>query len=268
MKISVEKIYDKGVSEINEDELLIKDNIFAVFDGAYSNFKENGKTGGKIAAEVLKATFSKNEGTLMELGIEANEKLFDKMKKAKVDFTKKSNLCMSTAAVVRIRQEQLEYFQVGDSLILLIYKDGTHRLLTEYYDQDIPVLVEWKRHAKLGEKNIKEKVFDKIMESRTKINIEFGVINGEREAVNFFKTGKVKPDDIKHIILFTDGLLLPKEDPEAEEDWNTFVEIYKKSGLNGLLKYVRNIEDNDPKNYTYPRTKQHDDISAIAITLD
>jgi len=34
MKISVQKIYSKGSRKISEDELLIKDNLFAVFDGA------------------------------------------------------------------------------------------------------------------------------------------------------------------------------------------------------------------------------------------
>ncbi len=44
MKFTVQKIYDKGSRKINEDEMLIKDNLFAVFDGAtslvpYTNLK-------------------------------------------------------------------------------------------------------------------------------------------------------------------------------------------------------------------------------------
>jgi len=269
MNISFEKIYDKGISEINEDELLAEKNIFAVFDGAFSTFKdEMGKTGGKIAAEILKNTFSKNIGSLRELAIEANKKIFNYMESKQIDISKKKNLWTSAAAVVRIKENYLEYFQIGDSLIFIIFKNGKHKLLTKYYDQDIPALLEWKKQVKKGEKNIREKVLEKIMESRKKINVDFGFINGEEDATKFFNTGKIELKNIENIILFTDGLLLPKENPEEKEDWNKFVKIYKKSGLGGLLKYVRETEESDPKCYLYPRFKKHDDVAAISIKIE
>ena len=60
MKFGIPKIYDKGSGKINEDELLIKDNLFAIFDGASSLIpyeNEKGETGGKIAAEIAKKSF-------------------------------------------------------------------------------------------------------------------------------------------------------------------------------------------------------------------
>jgi len=91
---------------------------------------------------------------------------------------------------------------------------------------------------------------------------------GEEDATKFFNTGKIELKNIENIILFTDGLLLPKENPEEKEDWNKFVKIYKKSGLGGLLKYVRETEESDPKCYLYPRFKKHDDVAAISIKIE
>jgi hypothetical protein len=58
--MKVDYIYDPGSS--NEDSYLIKDNIFGVFDGfGRDNYRdENRKTGGLLASEIVRDTFSKN----------------------------------------------------------------------------------------------------------------------------------------------------------------------------------------------------------------
>ena len=72
MKFKIQKIYSQGSGKTNEDVLLIKKNLFAVFDGATSlvGYADKiGKTGGRIAAEIAKDIFSKNSGSLKNLAI-------------------------------------------------------------------------------------------------------------------------------------------------------------------------------------------------------
>ncbi len=51
----IQKIYNKGSVKLNEDELLIKEDLFVVFDGATSLVKfinKKGETGGKLASKI------------------------------------------------------------------------------------------------------------------------------------------------------------------------------------------------------------------------
>jgi serine/threonine protein phosphatase PrpC len=269
MKFSVEKVYSKGIKQINEDEILIKDNIFAVFDGASSLVKflsKEGKTGGKIAAEISKNVFSENNDSLKNLAIKANDLIREKMKSNKVNINKKEALWSTSAAVIRIKKDCAEFFQIGDSLILVI-KNDKPRIVTKYYDQDMETMIKWKKLADKKEKNIREKLTKQIIKVRRRSNICYGDLNGEKKAIKFFNIGKFKLKNIESIILFTDGLLIPKKDPKENEDWNKFVKLYKKLGLKGLLRFVRSLEDTDPNCFLYPRFKMHDDIATIAIKI-
>ncbi len=269
MKFSVESIYSKGISKVNEDEILTKNNSFGVFDGASSLVKflsKNGKTGGKIAAEIAKKTFSKDDNSLKNLAIKANNIIREKMKSNKININKKEALWSTSAAVIRIKKDYAEFFQIGDSLILVV-KNGKPTIVTKYYDHDIETMIKWKKLADKKENNISEKLREQKIKIRRRVNIRYGDLNGEKDAIKFFNIGKFKLKNIESIILFTDGLLLPKKDPQEKEDWNKFASTYNKLGLKGLLNYVRSIENTDPNCFLYPRFKKHDDIAAIAIKI-
>lgn len=271
MRFSIEKIYDKGTRKINEDEILIKNNLFAVFDGAGSLVKfssKDGKTGGKIASEIAKKTFSKNNDSLKNLAIRANNLIRKTMKSNKINSFKKENLWCTTAAVIRIRKDFVEYFQIGDSLILAILKNGKPKLITPYYDQDKETMIKWKKLRGKKCKDIWKELIHQIINIRRRQNINYGILNGENKAIKFFNVGKFSSSGLGSIILFSDGLLLPKKDPKKNEDWKRFAKLYKKLGLKGLLHYIRSIENRDPECSLYPRFKKHDDIAAIAIKLE
>jgi hypothetical protein len=62
-------------------------------------------------------------------------------------------------------------------------------------------------------------------------------------------------------------LILPKENPEDQDDFNRFVEIFLEGGLERVKNYVRDLEKTDPECWKYPRYKQYDDIAAISISF-
>lgn len=253
---------------MNEDELLIGKDIYGVFDGATSLVSlkgQKGKTGAKIAAETAKKLFSKNKRALRKLALSANKEMFLKMKRLGADVKQKELLFGTTAAVVRLKKNFGEFFQIADSLILVIRRNGKHSLPVKYYDHDLGLMMLWKKLADKKVRDIKTKLKFQAINLRKKSNIAYGLLNGEKEAKKFFNFGKINLRDVKSIILFTDGLLIPKKNPKEAENWPLFVKIYQKDGLEGLLKYVRSIEQSDPNCWRYPRFKQSDDIAAIGI---
>lgn|SRR3989338_2146070 len=261
-------VVDEGSSK--EDAHIIGENIFGVFDGFDGLNKyvgKDGKTGGLIAATIAKETFSKNGKSLKDSAMEANQKIKEKMSECNIDTREKRNVWGTAFAVVRIQDGFFEWMQIGDSLILAIYKDDSFKMLVEGYDHDKELLKIWKKLAIERKENIRELIEAHHTEARNKMNIAYGVLNGGENAGNFIKSGVERLENVKHILLFTDGIFLPKKDPAVEDDWNAFVKLFLQGGLKDVKDYVRNLEKEDPKCWKYPRFKQYDDITAISISF-
>lgn len=200
--------------------------------------------------------------------MEANQKIREVMIDNKIDFSNNRNVWGTIFAVGRIKDRSLEWIQIGNSLILLIYMDDSFKILIDDYDFDKWVLKIWKKLAEEKKENIRE-LIDKgpMTENRNNMNKTYGCLNGEEKAISFLRSGKEDLKDVKHILFFTDGLFLPKENPEADDDWNKFVNLYLEGGLKNIKDYIRNLEKEDPKCWKYPRFKQYDDIAAVSIGL-
>lgn len=279
-------LIEKGTAETNEDCLVIQDNIFGVFDGATSlkgqTFSQ-GKTGGEIASETAGSVFRRNHFPLTYLARQANKEILTQMIRNGVNISKKENLWSTSAAVVRIKENKLEWVQTGDAVILLIYKDGTHKVLANRANHDYETLKLWKHlvrdqqnYKKYGTENsdpvqnlvnLKDALVPQIRKVRSGMNITYGVLNGEPQAEDFLNQGMESLDEVTHVLLFTDGLSIPEEFPEKNKDHSSLVKVYLSKGLTGLKEIIRKKEKTDPFCLTFPRFKCHDDIAAISIKI-
>ena len=265
-----EYIHDKGVGLVNEDAWFASDNMFGVFDGATGLKKfvnSDGKTGGYLAANIAKETFLSSKGSLIESLELANENIATAMKNAAIDMTDKMKLWVTSLAIVEIDDNKMEWVQIGDCLILLINKDGSHRLLINDYDHDQETLLMWHALAQKGVKDIRKELNDQLIKKRRELGITYGALDGEQNVLKFMNAGVEDLANVEHILLFTDGLFVPKTDPREDDDFDTFTKIFAESGLLGIQEHVRSLEKTDPHIQKYPRFKMHDDIAAIAITL-
>jgi serine/threonine protein phosphatase PrpC len=269
--MKVEIICERGSGEVNEDNVLAKGKFFGVFDGATSLDKfmdADGKTGGLIASSIAKNVFENNEGGLVQLTEKANSEIRKEMLKKKVDISKKENLWSTSVAVIKLASDSFDWVQLGDSLIIVIFNDNTFKLLVTDYDHDEEALIMWKEFADKKVENIRKHLKGQLLKVRKTMNVSYGILNGEDEMKNFINKGKDSLDNVKSIIIFTDGLIIPKENPAEKDDFNLLVQLYKEGGLNKIKNYTRELEDSDPNCWKYPRFKQYDDIGAISIVFE
>lgn len=268
----VDSLYEKGSSSINEDRLLVGKSLFGVFDGATSlkekGLTEEGMTGGAFAAQIAKDAFSGEVGNLFDTAIEANRRIGLTQVAAGVNVNERDTLWSTTMAVVRILGGQLEYCSTGDALIMLFYEDDSYTFLTPDVDIDRETLVLWKKlnsSAKSKIKSVYTALNKQIRKVRLQMNREYGVLNGEPTAADFIGYGSCDLTGVTDVLLFTDGLYLPKEDPDQMSDWQTFADLYQKQGLEGVRDHVRSLQNSDHDLTAYPRFKLHDDIAAISL---
>ena len=262
MGMKVEQILEQGSGTQNEDYLISENDVFGVFDGSTSLDEAffDGRSGGAMASSIAGQAFLGGSEPLTGLGALANDSIRAQMERCGVDFSRRCGLWSTSAAVVRLRNGVIEWFQTGDSQVVFIGQDGNHRVATRREDHDFPTL------SMIREKGRHHPEVRKLVETiRQDMNRSYGVLNGEREAVDFFRTGMEEARDIKTVLLFTDGLDVPCPTPKRFKDFSSLVNLAAELGLDGLRDHVRGREAADPDMKLYPRFKQHDDIAAIAI---
>ena len=266
--IKIEHILEKGSGRINEDRLVMGKNIFGVFDGATSlsnDQSQPGETGGRLAAATARDVFSTNHYPLKTLGQTANTAILEKMKKNGVNLNCPEQIWSTSAAVVRIKDNELEWFQTGDSYILLIHEDGSHRVLVDQEDHDFETLALLKTQM---DKTLSNPILNRqVVKVRSNMNKTYGVLNGDPRARDFFASGVTSLDRVSSVLLFTDGLNIPSPTPEKKKDFTELAKAFQNQGLNRLHGQIREMEAEDPDRKQFPRFKCHDDIAAIALQL-
>lgn len=270
MKFIIEHIHEKGTGHINEDALSLNGNMFAVFDGATSlngMTYDDGKTGGFYASRIARQIFKTNNDSLQNLAGKANSAIRHEMLQRGVNLFDKISLWSTSAAVVRLKDNTVEWIQTGDSLLMLIYENGSYKIPIKNYDHDTETLLMWKRMAEQTDKPIFEALEHQIKKVRANMNVSYGVLNGEPSYSDFINSGEESLEGVRHILLFTDGLFVPSKKPENKDDFDAFVNLFLEGGLPAIRNHVRCLEASDPECRTYPRFKAHDDIAAVSISI-
>jgi hypothetical protein len=187
------------------------------------------------------------------------------MLKHGVDMDDRANLWSTSAAVVRVEAGRFEWVQIGDCLVMTLLDDGTHRVHCSGFDHDNETLTMWQEASCENDGPILDVLHDQIVKVRRGMNVTYGVFNGEPAAMDFLNTGSLPLDGITDILLFTDGLFIPKSDPGERENFDLFADLFRAGGLKSVRDHVRNTEADDAACTRYPRFKVHDDMAAISI---
>lgn len=265
----IEQICERGSSRLNEDKLTWNDNLFGVFDGSSSLVPDlyQGKTGAWWASHLVSQEFAKNDADLFELGSRANQQLQLQMTAMGVESTDRLKCWSTSAAVCRLKEGSIEWLQSGDCQILALTSDGDCQLLTPYHNHDQATLQQLKELFAKNTPEPRKELQPQIEKVRKQMNQSYGALNGEAAALDFFQMGHQPLKNIRHLLIFTDGLFPPGEDPASPPDFCWLAKHYRRGGLKKVKHQIRLLESSDPECRRFPRFKQHDDIAAMAISF-
>jgi hypothetical protein len=267
--LKIDWLYKKGSGALNEDAYFLDGRMVGVFDGATAlngSLYEDGKTGGYYASRLARDTFRAGDAPLLKLTHRANRRILKAMQQRGVDLRHKENLWCTSLAVVHVGTDEFEWVQSGDSLILTIDGDHNYQVLVPDHCHDLETLCMWRDMAACGTPAIFESLKEQIIAVRRRVNVTYGALNGESEALDFISRGRRHLAGIRHILLFTDGLFIPQEYPEHGHRLDMLVERFLGGGLQAVYQYVNKLQTSDPLCRRYPRFKPHDDIAAVAIS--
>lgn len=270
-EIKVDTLHEQGSGELNEDVLIAAGQLFGVFDGATSLDRRRfagGRTGGRLAADLAAKAFLEGGGSLQARAEYANHRIRQAQNANGIGADDRHLFWSTSLAVVRLDSDRFDYCQTGDAHILVISDDDSFRLLTPEVDIDSETLSIWKSANPPAAGTIHTELAAQIQNVRLQMNRTYGVLNGEPEAMQFLRHGVIELDGVRGILIFTDGLFLPREEPSAEHDWQGLVDLYLDGGLQAIRNRVKALQDADPGCRMFPRFKCHDDIAAVAIRLE
>lgn len=267
-----ETLLEQGSGPVNEDMLATVGPLSIVCDGATSlngtRHKLDGRSawGGQKAALITASVFSAApERGLVDSARRANQLIREAMIDHGMNLDDREQLWSTSFAAVQVDGDALHWCQSGDCMILLVYQDDRVCQLTHPPGQDREVLKRWQQIGAHSDTAIHQALAAEIADVRRRMNREFGVLNGEAEALDFISSGTIKDDRIKDIVLFSDGLFPPSSCPDELFDAPLFVQLYRSGGLETIRQHVRALQSTDPGCYRYPRFKMFDDISGIAL---
>lgn len=267
-----EALLEQGSGPVNEDMLATVNRLSIVCDGAttlHSAQRQSAAqptSGGQKAAGITASVFSGDpERNLLDSARRANELIRKAMIEKGLDLLEREQLWSTSFAAVQVNEDSIAWCQTGDCMILLIHRDGGAQLLTELPGQDREVLKTWQQIGARSSGTIQQNLAAEIAAVRGRMNKEFGVLNGENEALKFVSSGTVEADQISDVLLFSDGLFPPSTSPDNLFDAERFVQLYKRGGLKHIRNHVRSLQKDDPGCYRYPRFKMYDDISGVAL---
>ena len=139
--------------------------------------------------------------------------------------------------MIQIQEDRVRWLVVADSVVLFIFDDDTFELAVPMQSHDTKILLKWKQLADQKVLNIRERLNDDLIRLRKSSLSPQGVLNGNEVSEQRFKVGERPLSGIQHILLFTDGLFPPSEDPEQSPDFAYVVELFKQGGLEKVQRH-------------------------------
>lgn len=265
----IERAFQAGGERPNEDRLVCSGNLFGVFDGSSSLVPDlyDGRSGAWWASHLVSSEFALNDAPLLSLGERANDSLRSAMESRGVSSEDRLACWSTSAAVMRIDQGMMEWLQIGDCQILAIKQSGEYRLLNDYRNHDRATLKQLQLFQEQRLEDPHGALRPYVEQVRMRMNDDYGVMNGDSRALDFFNHGSCRIEEFDYLMLLTDGLLPPVSDPGGGHDFQVLVDLFLEGGLERAQNHFRALEQADPECRQYPRFKQHDDIAAIALTL-
>src|SRR5699024_3818518 len=251
-----------------EDALLLNDNasIFGVMDGStpIDHYKDkNGHNSAYLAANFFKQHLESLDQVdyLHHQILKVNKLLQNEMEKNLIETRNKAELWSTCISAIQIKKNTLVYASLGDTMILTSNKYGKVNVLTVNTVKNINARAKLSREIKrdhdcgFPDETYFQKEQNKITYHRQMANTPNGysIANGMEEAQLYIQHGMVNIENLKHVLLMSDGMF---------NDKNNLKDVYSVVNKIGLNNYVKKL-------LTYEKENDisADDKTAILLTF-
>lgn len=282
-------LYDQGTAEFLEDKVILHLPIVGVADGVsgvYSPAKGprffGARTGGQeVVSLVDKISLerSQSQEPLKDIVFEMNQAVAEFARREAIPQDRADLLPGVTLALAKIDKEKVQILQIGDAAALWEDKQGKIDIITgqgsDYnnaleqafenlmkkhsrdrsaaWDEFLPILSDMRiRHINTG-------VFWGVDMYRHRV---VGLLNGQDGFEERFRSGTASRDEIRRLLLFTDGFFFSHREALSVKDkagW--LLEVYKEGGLQAILSHTRRQE----AGFAAQRHIDQAEASAVAI---
>lgn len=276
----ISAICEKGSADFNEDSILSSNDFLAVIDGA------TGLNGIHLTPEGTDAAWlSKRLCELLKDGLSNLDVAIPKTLKS-VAVTIKTELDnygysrfensypSAGVAIVRQKNENLECFTLGDTPILLLYKDNSVKCfcddsLVKLDDTVIERMVDIRNKIGCTILEARKQVNDILLENRMKMNHKGGyyIFEPSGAGIDFIKSLSVSIADIEAVALMTDGYYAALSCFDIITDPRKLMQSLLARNSHDLLDQIKELAYEDNELNRYPRFKVMDDASVIVAKL-
>lgn len=186
----------------------------------------------------------------------------------------KHELPSSTLCLVRINKGQLEYYSIGDSVILIQLKNGEVMKVYNTPLSDMEETVMQRLQVLSKEKQLplakcRPFVQDMLVGYRKLKNTEEGywVFSIENNQASKGLYGEIPVVEVQSVCLLSDGFAQYFEVFDLAKDETEFMHHLEVNSLEVLFKKLKKTQDEDADCIHYPRLKKSDDTTGIYIKL-
>jgi hypothetical protein len=183
----------------------------------------------------------------------------------------------SIVVIDKIKQT-VDLAQVGDTITIVVKNNGEKELVFPIKNcvEDIEAYNLAKELSELHNISIQEalkeeSVAEILLMGRSRENNPpgngYGAINGKESIDKYIMQRNFSLNDIKQIIILSDGMLLDQNETEEMNKIENIVDLINKLGIQAYYDLIYKEKEGDTKLIKHPRLKIHDDASAIVISF-
>ena len=181
----------------------------------------------------------------------------------------------STVLVARVRNDALDVLALGDSTLVIEHADHT----VDVFSDDRLAAVGTAERTAYRDRLLAGRGFDaeharllaRLQErQRAARNRDGGywIAESDPDAAQHAITRTLPLTEVRGLLLLTDGAAAGVARYAQPQTWSALMHALDDHGAVAALRAVHHIEEADPEGQRWPRSKRHDDKTAVRIRLE
>lgn len=267
--LKIKIIYDQGTAKEVEDGFVVNPPFFGVIDGTSAVNFDNGELTTKTILETFYS--AKEEELLEKVILRANRKLANLWQRRKIPLGRSDFLPGAVFVFIKIGPKKVEIIQGGDCFAVIEKKNGkiittknqAFKHVSEHLMTIANLMKKYRNRQKMWQEFEPILARSRLRDANRKTDKGFCVLNGQAAMKKFWQKIVVKRDQVKLMLLFTDGLIYYLESKNENLLAKKILDAYKAGGFEKILKRTRNLEDK----VKFISHIDHAEATALALTF-